>query len=451
MDYSIEYWRKRKSRQYWYFFEKSPIYIYRVFLHKVNPLKEILKNLYILKRLKERLNYFIGGYNLIIGTKSLNDKTLYLQLFNLWNQFLSDLNNVEVITDEDYNSDDENLFNHQHPSNLLSKFTESEQVDFDHVNLNDIVNSIEETKKIVKRILYDHGPSSFFERNWISLTCTTCFAIYAFQSYDYYMNLAKKYIKISSNAIIRFTKEHLFEPLTNIIRIIRYDDESDFEALKSSINGNTEALVRMVYDYAKDKDIPNDQIATIIEQSEQNNINYIMQMYEKEVRKPIRNALLGDLMRLVLIQVQKQKIDVEKVMMNINVLMKQNEINFQIMAAFPVFILASIFYRYLTKKQSYQRYHYSIRYNLRSLSVLVNRCKGRTDGYNITFEDYGQILIYLHRLYGYCFQMKDSVEKYMFFDDLKEIETEDFDSNQRLTTLQRMTMSYGFLKGEDAF
>ncbi len=87
---------------------------------------------------------------------------------------------------------------------------------------------------------------------------------------------------------------------------------------------------------------------------------------------------LGDLMRLVLIQVQKQKVDVEKVMMNINVLIKQNEINFQIMAVFPAFILSFIIYKYLTKKRSPQRYHYSIRYYVRSISVLVNRSKGKT-------------------------------------------------------------------------
>ncbi|KDD71707.1 hypothetical protein H632_c4527p0, partial [Helicosporidium sp. ATCC 50920] len=50
----------------------------------------------------------------------------------------------------------------------------------------------------------------------------------------------------------------------------------------------------------------------------QQNLDLVMRSYEKELSRPLRNLLLGDLARCALIQVQKLKVDTESAMLEID-------------------------------------------------------------------------------------------------------------------------------------
>lgn len=66
----------------------------------------------------------------------------------------------------------------------------------------------------------------------------------------------------------------------------------------------------------------------------------MMHCYESELKKPIRNLVTGDLMRSLLIQVQKMKVDTESAMLEIDQILKANELSISLVAAIPAFILA---------------------------------------------------------------------------------------------------------------
>uniref|UniRef100_A0A803KMH6 Uncharacterized protein n=1 Tax=Chenopodium quinoa TaxID=63459 RepID=A0A803KMH6_CHEQI len=61
--------------------------------------------------------------------------------------------------------------------------------------------------------------------------------------------------------------------------------------------------------------------------------------YEKEMVHPLKSAFGGELPRAMLIQVQKLKLDIETAMLELNQILKANEINFAILAALPAFAL----------------------------------------------------------------------------------------------------------------
>jgi len=72
--------------------------------------------------------------------------------------------------------------------------------------------------------------------------------------------------------------------------------------------------------------------------SEQQLMEVMMSRYETELVHPVRNLLGGELARALLIQVQKLKLDVETAMLDLNQILRANEINFAVLAALPAFI-----------------------------------------------------------------------------------------------------------------
>ena len=65
----------------------------------------------------------------------------------------------------------------------------------------------------------------------------------------------------------------------------------------------------------------------------------MMHCYENELKRPIKNLVAGDLMRSLLIQVQKMKVDTESAMLEIDQILKANELSISLVAAVPAFII----------------------------------------------------------------------------------------------------------------
>lgn len=76
--------------------------------------------------------------------------------------------------------------------------------------------------------------------------------------------------------------------------------------------------------------------------SEQELMKMVMSRYEQELVNPVKNLLGGELARALLIQVQKLKLDVEMAVLDLNQILRANEINFAILAFLPAFAFALI-------------------------------------------------------------------------------------------------------------
>ncbi|KAF5181898.1 Dgs1 protein [Thalictrum thalictroides] len=74
--------------------------------------------------------------------------------------------------------------------------------------------------------------------------------------------------------------------------------------------------------------------------SDQEMLEIVMARYEKDLMHPIQNLLGGELARALLIQIQKLKLDIETAMLELDQILKANEINFAILAALPAFFLS---------------------------------------------------------------------------------------------------------------
>ncbi|XP_074263007.1 protein DGS1, mitochondrial-like isoform X1 [Silene latifolia] len=77
--------------------------------------------------------------------------------------------------------------------------------------------------------------------------------------------------------------------------------------------------------------------------SDQELLEIVMARYEKELLHPIKSIVGGgELPRAMLIQIQKLKLDIETAMLELDQILKANEINFAVLAALPAFIFVVI-------------------------------------------------------------------------------------------------------------
>lgn len=159
-----------------------------------------------------------------------------------------------------------------------------------------------------------------------------------------------------------FTYEHLVEPLNNIYKSVTDTlyDRSKITTSQAALTSSKESLEHMLKSFgvahpaesAQRMKVPIDQYVVVLpEKAKELDMNIIMGTYEREIKKPIKGMLLGDLLQGILIQIQKVKVDAEAAMLTLDQILRANTINFNILATIPAILLlwgvTSFFHSYL--------------------------------------------------------------------------------------------------------
>ncbi|KAI1828667.1 ATP synthase regulation protein NCA2 [Xylaria intraflava] len=136
------------------------------------------------------------------------------------------------------------------------------------------------------------------------------------------------------------------EPVRKIIGTIRHDANSEIAIMsRDSLRADRESLERMVVDFAIDKtteptSISQAQVAEIRAKVREGDVTPILRAYEQDLRTPFMGAVRGDLVRTLLIQVQKTKVDVEVAMSGIDSLLRSQELVFGFVGLTPGIIVS---------------------------------------------------------------------------------------------------------------
>ena len=69
-------------------------------------------------------------------------------------------------------------------------------------------------------------------------------------------------------------------------------------------------------------------------------MDILMRTYESELKRPLQNMINGQLARALLIQVQKLKVDTESAMLELDQILRANELNVALIAAIPAILVA---------------------------------------------------------------------------------------------------------------
>lgn len=146
------------------------------------------------------------------------------------------------------------------------------------------------------------------------------------------------------------------EPVRKLIGTIRHDSTSEIAIMsRDSLKADRESLERMVVDFAVDKPslagsnspLNESQIADIRAKVKEGDVTPVLKAYEHDLRKPFVGAVKGDLVRSLLIQVQKTKVDLEVAISGIDALLKSQELVFGMVGLTPGILVSVAVLSYL--------------------------------------------------------------------------------------------------------
>lgn len=131
---------------------------------------------------------------------------------------------------------------------------------------------------------------------------------------------------------IKFWGNWVVEPIRKLIGTIRHDEKSEIAIMsKNSLLADRASLERMVIDFVRDRPDLHDGVAdttAIVNSVKEGDLTPVLKAYERDLRSPFVGTVKGDLVRALLIQIQKTKVDVEIAISGIDALLKSQELVF---------------------------------------------------------------------------------------------------------------------------
>ncbi|KAJ6623163.1 ATP synthase regulation protein NCA2-domain-containing protein, partial [Mycena sp. CBHHK59/15] len=105
-----------------------------------------------------------------------------------------------------------------------------------------------------------------------------------------------------------FIKNSLVEPLKEILKTVRTGGEDGVIVRKEGVAADLDSLERMTLSLARDQlHYDSTQLAALSKQIRLGDLTPVLQLYEEDIKKPVKSALTGTLLRSMFIQVQKAK------------------------------------------------------------------------------------------------------------------------------------------------
>ena len=99
---------------------------------------------------------------------------------------------------------------------------------------------------------------------------------------------------------------------------------------------------------SRDRLSPNEtQLREISERIRQGDLTPVLQVYEEDIKSPIRSAVKGTLVRSLLVQIQKAKVDLDQALSGIDKLLKSQELTFAFVGVAPSLTIVYAFFTYL--------------------------------------------------------------------------------------------------------
>eukprot|EP00158_Paraphelidium_tribonemae_P004513 Partr_v1_DN26798_c0_g1_i1_m8738 putative nuclear control of ATPase protein len=168
----------------------------------------------------------------------------------------------------------------------------------------------------------------------------------------------------------------------------------------------------MVVDYIRDTR-PQERVdpQLVIERVHHGDLGAVMHDYEGSIKKPIINSISGSMLRNVLIQVQKSKLDLELAMQALDKLLRSQELNFAFLAVAPTLIITGGLARLLSRhynsqsKSGDRRWRRMMMHNCR----IIEKCLIReVVASEKNFDSRGRIIIHLFFISQQVSRMPDT-------------------------------------------
>jgi nuclear control of ATPase protein 2 len=249
----------------------------------------------------------------------------------------------------------------------------------------------------------------------------------------------------------------VIEPTKKVIGTIRHDKDSEVAIMsKESLKGDRDSLERMVVDFAIDNpknsgvgsgDLNDTQIAEIRAKVKEGDLTPVLRAYEKDLRKPFVGTVRGDLVRTLLIQVQKTKVDVEVALSGIDALLKSQELVFGFVGLTPGVLVCFAAFRYLGGVFGNRRGLKKGRKAGQTVRVLRNidrilTLATPTQNNLLSYKDHGLLLCEVHVLRKRAHRLFPGEIEREFLEDVGDLCNINSGIQQQLKVLERIRWGY---------
>ncbi|KAL2120573.1 hypothetical protein VTJ04DRAFT_4600 [Mycothermus thermophilus] len=228
------------------------------------------------------------------------------------------------------------------------------------------------------------------------------------------------------------------DPVRKVIGTIRHDETSEIAIMsRDSLRADRESLERMVVEFAMDNpalavgnpNITEQEIIEIRTNVKAGDVTPVLKAYERDLRRPFVGAVKGDLVRALLIQVQKTKVDLEVAISGIDALLKSQELVFGFVGLTPGVLVTIGIIQYLrtlfgTRRglRKGQRVKRTIRV-LRRIDRILSEATTTSQQNNniISYRDHGLLVCEVHVLRGLAQGVLPGDVEKEFLEDLDDL------------------------------
>ncbi|TPX57764.1 hypothetical protein PhCBS80983_g03581 [Powellomyces hirtus] len=337
----------------------------------------------------------------------------------------------------------------------------------------DIYSSLQLLEPSFHQLMSRHGRPSALARYWAPVAALTLTAYKVGSTVAVRWDDVQDWANNFKETVLSFFSEWILKPLENIYVTVRHKEARLSLSSGDSLTADLESLERMVVDYAKDQGITSAaEIRIIAEQAQKGDLSVVLKRYAEEIKSPLKNAVSGDLIRALLIQIQKAKVDGELAIDALDKLLRSNELNFAFLAVTPSLLVSWLLGKKMgslfssgKEKSKAKTYEY-IRASIRNIDRILNQAnRGPGQKSTLTYKAHGLLLceVYLLRKCVPAVTRRESYRQ-RFIEDLRELESgfhvdeakgsrrvdstgESWTVAQRVATVQRMYRTYPFVRG----
>ena len=200
-----------------------------------------------------------------------------------------------------------------------------------------------------------YAPPSHWRRNWMAYLAIAAtglgVGLWAHSNQDRVAEATASMVLSAKH----FFYEHIQEPIENITKKVfsaffndRVERQSELPTA-ATIAESRRDLRQMLLDFGRDfaSDIAEAEktskaafLQSLPDRAARVDMSVVMSKYTTDIQKPLSNITSGSLVRGLLIQVQKVKADGEEAMLDMDQIIEQNEINFNMLATIPAILVA---------------------------------------------------------------------------------------------------------------
>nr|POF04012.1 nuclear control of atpase protein 2 [Quercus suber] len=275
--------------------------------------------------------------------------------------------------------------------------------------------SLPQYARTTTTIVQQHGRPSRIVRYWLPiivgiLSSSTILRIVVNRKADII-----QWVQDLGSTMIDFWSNWVIEPTRKVIQTIRHDEGSEVSIMsKRSLEGDRASLERMVLDFAianpsttsdnaSNTPLTESQLADLRLRVREGDLTPVLKAYEKDLASPFLGAVRGNLIRALLIQIQKTKVDVEVAIGGIDTLLKSQELVFGFVGLTPGLLVTYAGLAYLRASLSTSsrgargRRHGRMLRQLRNIDRLLTHALPTRDG-ELLYKDQGLLLADVHVL-----------------------------------------------------